>query len=161
MLSRALVPSLVLFSFAGLIIALPASRAGTSRGEDQPGAALDPPPPLSGGQPVQVYVGVYVTNLAQVDEVLEQLHVKGTLFARWQDSRLSARPGGSVETVSLLRPDEIWRPELEMINALTPREQQDLTITVDSTAWSSAPRHLRLRCRPSFACDRFPSTRNR
>jgi len=157
--SRALLPSLVLFSFTALVIALPASGAGTSRGEDQPGAALDPP--LSGGQPVQVYVGVYVTNLAQVDEVLEQFLVKGTLYARWQDLRLSAKRGGGVEPVRLLRADEIWRPELEMINAVTPREQQDLTITVDSSGMVECAEYLRLRCRPSFGCDLFPATHNR
>jgi neurotransmitter-gated ion-channel len=100
-----------------------------AQGDTQVNLTFTTPP--NHGQPVEVRVGVYLTNLAQIDELLEQFQVKGTLFARWRDPRLAAKPGENVDRVRLFKPGEIWLPELEMINSVSPREQHDITITVD------------------------------
>jgi hypothetical protein len=132
MMPRIPAPWLALLCCAALAVALAvSSRAlgATLPSGDQPNRALTPPP--NGGQPVEVQVGLYVTNLAQIDEVLERFYIKGTLFARWRDPRLAAKPGENVDQLRLFKPGEIWQPDLEMVNAVTPREQHDVTITVD------------------------------
>ena len=45
-------------------------------------------PPQVDGQPVQVRVGIFLTNLIDVDEVKELFHISGYLFMTWKDPRL-------------------------------------------------------------------------
>lgn len=131
MSSKLFKSSIALFCYALVtpFVIASASRAASTQNEAQPNLTISPP--TNNGQPIEVHVGIYVTNLAQIDEVLEQFHIKGTLFARWYDPRLAAKPGEGVNQVRLLKPGEIWLPELEIINSVSPREQHDITITVD------------------------------
>ena len=120
---------IILFCCLLIAAVLVCSGSRAARGDTQDNLAFTTPP--NQGQPVEVRIGVYLTNLAQIDELLEQFQVKGTLFARWRDPRLAAKPGENVDRVKLFRPGEIWLPKLEMINSVSPREQHDITITVD------------------------------
>jgi hypothetical protein len=49
-------------------------------------------PPLVDDKPVTVTVGLYVVNLASVDEVKETFELDGYLTAIWQDDRLKFSP---------------------------------------------------------------------
>ncbi|HTW88855.1 MAG TPA: hypothetical protein VMD75_12705 [Candidatus Binataceae bacterium] len=88
-------------------------------------------PPLVNGQPVKVAIGLVITNLAQIDVANEQFLVDGYLFMRWRDPRLAhpPTPGNLPQAVD---PALIWRPELEFVNAVKPRERQQRRITADA-----------------------------
>src|SRR5208283_6085943 len=87
--------------------------------------------PQVDGKPVQVSVGLFLTNLIDVDEVKELFQISGYLFMTWKDPRLafSPRPGATQREYT---PDEIWIPSLLMINATAAREKVTANIKGDA-----------------------------
>jgi hypothetical protein len=51
-------------------------------------------PPMVNNKPVNVKVGLFLTNLIDVDEVKELFHISGYLFMTWKDPRLAFSPAG-------------------------------------------------------------------
>ena len=49
-------------------------------------------PPMVDNKPVNVKVGLFLTNLIEVDEVKEMFHISGYLFMTWKDPRLAFSP---------------------------------------------------------------------
>jgi Neurotransmitter-gated ion-channel ligand binding domain len=86
--------------------------------------------PQVDGKPVQVSVGLFLTNLIDVDEVKELFQISGYLFMTWKDPRLafSPRPGAEQREYT---PDEIWIPSLLMINATAARDKVTANIKGD------------------------------
>ena len=52
-------------------------------------------PPTVHNKPVNVKVGLFLTNLIDVDEVKEMFHISGYFFMTWKDPRLAFSPAGS------------------------------------------------------------------
>ena len=50
--------------------------------------------PYGGKQPVGVALGLYITNLAFVEETREQFQVEGYLTMQWHDPRLALTGSG-------------------------------------------------------------------
>src|SRR5437868_4436638 len=50
--------------------------------------------PTNGAMPVEVSVGLYVTNLVSIDETRESFEVGGYLMAKWKDPRLALPADG-------------------------------------------------------------------
>jgi hypothetical protein len=72
-------------------------------------------PPKS-KDPIQVSIGLHVTNLADINQASETFGVAGYLLYSWHDARLAFKPkpnGHDTRTASL---DDIWHPALEMVN---------------------------------------------
>lgn len=90
-------------------------------------------PPGDNAHPVEVAVGLDVTNLSNLDEVHETFQLDGYLFGRWRDPRL-ARPGETRQRS--YRSGEVWIPKFEMINGVEPRSIFDSSVIVgpDGTA---------------------------
>lgn len=65
--------------------------------------------------PIKVSVGLYVSNLAQLDQTSETFDSAGYLMYTWRDSRLAYKPqqNESSRGSSL---DKIWHPAIEMVN---------------------------------------------
>lgn len=85
--------------------------------------------PLSSEHQVIVRVGLYILNLAAVDEVKETFEVDGYLMAVWKDDRLKyAPPPGSLIRPKTFREGQLWYPQLAMVNAAEPRNKFDVTI---------------------------------
>jgi Neurotransmitter-gated ion-channel ligand binding domain/Neurotransmitter-gated ion-channel transmembrane region len=65
--------------------------------------------------PIKVAIGLYVSNLAEIDQTSETFDVAGYLMYTWRDSRLAYKPqqNESSRGSSL---DKIWHPEIEMVN---------------------------------------------
>jgi hypothetical protein len=87
-------------------------------------------PPLRDGKPVEIKLGLYVTNLAEVDEVRERFRINGYLSEIWQDSRLAFKLQGAGEQMKRVHSGQIWIPDLLMINSVSPRRRISVNIKV-------------------------------
>ncbi len=85
-------------------------------------------PPTVDNKPVNVKVGLFLTNLIDVDEVKEMFHISGYLFMTWKDPRLAFSPAGS-DTDRSYNPDSIWVPRVFMVNAVVQREKTNINIS--------------------------------
>ena len=115
---------IVLFAIAIFFIAGATLSSTTARAAQIPGGiATDPilqPPPYD-GQPLEVVIGLHIVNIAAIDEVSEQFHLDAYMFERWKDPRLAYSPEGPQDQMRNYAFGQIWVPQLEMINAATPR----------------------------------------
>jgi hypothetical protein len=87
-------------------------------------------PPMVDNKPVNVKIELFLTNLIDVDEVKELLHISGYLFMTWKDPRLAFSPAGGA-TERSCKPDSIWTPRVLMINATARREKISVNIKGD------------------------------
>jgi Neurotransmitter-gated ion-channel ligand binding domain len=86
--------------------------------------------PMVDNRPVNVKVGLFLTNLIDVDEVKELFHISGYLLMTWKDPRLAFSPAAGA-TVRSYNPDSIWVPRVFMVNATAQREKTTINITGD------------------------------
>jgi hypothetical protein len=98
-------------------------------------AGLDPnsmllPPPAEGGR-VKTSVALHVLNLSSIDEVTERFQLTGYLLAQWRDPRLTYQPVGPNDKYRMLATDSVWRPQLVIINVVTPRQTYETTLRVE------------------------------
>src|SRR5882757_3239331 len=91
--------------------------------------SVSQPPPYH-GQPLDIAVGLHIVNIASIDEVTEQFEMDAYVFARWLDPRLAFTPGGLDDKERNYALGQIWIPQLEMINAASPRTRADTSIRV-------------------------------
>jgi hypothetical protein len=84
-------------------------------------------PPMVGNQPVNVKVGLFLTNLIEVDEVKETFHISGYLFMTWKDPRLAFSPAGG-DAERSYNPDSVWVPHVFLVNATAQREKTNINI---------------------------------
>lgn len=87
-------------------------------------------PPMIDNKAVNVKVGLFLTNLIDVDEVRELFQISGYLFMTWKDPRLAFSTAGAAAERSY-NPDSIWIPRVLMINATTRREKITINIRGD------------------------------
>jgi hypothetical protein len=78
--------------------------------------------PYAGRQPVDVTIGLFVTNLAIIEEAREQFEAEGYLTLEWRDPRLvlpdAARTSNHIRRFS---PSDLWTPPLETANLISHR----------------------------------------
>jgi Neurotransmitter-gated ion-channel ligand binding domain len=84
--------------------------------------------PTGGKAPVEISVGLYITNFVAIDETRETFEVGGFLTGQWQDPRL-ALPQTSdnskeQETPRTFRLEELWAPAIEGANSISHRTNQ-------------------------------------
>jgi hypothetical protein len=83
--------------------------------------------PTDGKVPVEVSIGLYVTNLVAIDENRETFEVAGYLVAKWTDPRLalpadrSAKNPSTQDTLRTFRTEDIWTPPIEAANSVAHR----------------------------------------
>ena len=80
-------------------------------------------PPTTGHGPVDISVGLYITNLVAIDETRETFEVGGFLTGRWQDPRL-ALPGNQPGEPRTFRLEDIWTPAIESANSVSHKTNQ-------------------------------------
>jgi hypothetical protein len=84
----------------------------------KPAVDLLLPPPSDHG-PVDISVGMYITNFVAIDETRETFEVGGFITGRWQDPRL-ALPGKP----RTFRLGDIWAPAIEAANSISHKTNQ-------------------------------------
>lgn len=83
-----------------------------------------------GKAPVDVAVGLYITNFVAIDETRETFEVGGFLTAQWRDPRLALPPdqansgSNEPETPRTLNPEEVWGPAIEGANTISHATNQ-------------------------------------
>src|SRR5580700_7466471 len=126
------------------------------------GIATDPilqPPYEADGQPIDMVIGLHVVNLASINEVEEQFHLDAYLFARWKDQRLAYTSEGPQDRIRNYSTGQIWLPQLEMINAASPRTRDESSITVSPDGTVNYAERLVVSLSSKFALRRFPFDR--
>ncbi len=66
-------------------------------------------------EPIKVSVGLYLSNLADINQVSETFDAAGYLMYSWRDPRLAYKPQPN-ETSRTSSLDKIWHPAMEMVN---------------------------------------------
>jgi hypothetical protein len=85
-------------------------------------------PPTLEGQATRVKLGIFVVNLAGLDEVTQQFTFKAYMRVMWNDSRLKFSPAAGESGVRRYQPDEVWHPILEFANATQARQTHNVII---------------------------------
>jgi hypothetical protein len=81
--------------------------------------------PTGGKTPIEVSVGMYITDLVAIDETRESFEVGGYLSAQWRDTRLALSPdaasNGSRDSgaARIFRTDQLWTPPIEAANSIS------------------------------------------
>jgi hypothetical protein len=145
---------LALAIFAGAMLSPVAGRAAPPPA----GIAIDPilQPPYEDGNPIEVTIGLHVINIAAIDEVSEQFELDAYMFERWVDRRLAYSPTGPQDRVRNYAPRQIWIPQLEMINAASPRARTETSITVSPDGTVRYVERILVRLSSKFELRRFP-----
>jgi hypothetical protein len=120
-------------------------------------AILLAPPDHS--QPLNIAVGLHIVNIASIDEVTEQFEMDAYLFERWIDPRLAFTPSGPGDRERDFAVGQIWIPQLEMINAASPRTRGDTSIRVAPDGTVNYAERSKVALSSRFELRRFPFDR--
>jgi len=145
-------------ALAMMIVAAMLCPAESRAAQIPTGIATDPilqPPPYN-GQPLDVTIGLHVVNLASINEVSEQFQLDAYMFERWIDKRLAYTRQGPQDNLRNYAFGQIWIPQLEMINAASPRARQEISITVSPDGTVRYAERLVVILSSSFHLRRFP-----
>ena len=125
------------------------------------GIATDPilQPPAENGRPLDVTIALHIVNIAAIDEVSEQFQLDAYLFEWWNDPRLAYTPSGTDDRERNYAFGEIWIPQLEVLNAATPRTRFDTAIQVAPDGTVTYAERFRVVVSSKFALRRFPFDR--
>src|SRR5262249_48153349 len=80
--------------------------------------------PMGGKSPVEVALGMHITNLVSIDETRESFEVVCYLMAKWKDWRLAADPAlGNPDGTGVRKfeVEELWTPAVETANSISHR----------------------------------------
>ncbi len=92
-------------------------------------ASIDRPDPR--GTATEVRLGIFVMDVAEIDDASQTFEVDFFVFRRWKDSRLAfAAPEGS-EAVQVLPLAEVWHPEVIVLNGRSLRATLPEEVRVD------------------------------
>jgi hypothetical protein len=146
---------------AGVVLWCVAAEAAAIEQAAPPGIATDPilqPPPYH-GQPLDIAIALHIVNIASIDEVDEQFEMDAYLFARWIDPRLAYTSVGPYDSERNYADGQIWIPQLEMINAASPRIRGDVSIRVAPDGTVNYAERCKVALSSRFALRRFPFDR--
>ncbi len=116
------------------ILALVLTCLAASSGWAQlPDRVTDRPP--SDG-PTKVKTGLYYIDISDIDAASETFSATAYLVLEWNDPRLKFT-GKDASSVKLYKPEEIWTPAVEVINAGKVEDQEPplCTVTPDGTVY--------------------------
>lgn len=150
---------IVLFALAIVFVA--SATAPVRAAQIPTGIATDPilQPPSGNGQPLDVTIALHIVNVASIDEVDEQFQMDAYLFEQWSDPRLAYTPSGPTDQERNYAFGEIWMPQLEILNAATPRTRYDSSIRVEPDGIVNYVERFRVGVSSKFALRRFPFDR--
>ncbi len=111
-------------------------------------------------QPVEVSVGLHISNLADINQATETFAVAGYLLYNWNDPRLAynAKTAGTTTKASKL--DDIWHPNLEMVN-FKSSEASDTTVDIAPDGTVTAQERFSKTLSSGLELDRFPFDRQK
>jgi hypothetical protein len=109
--------------------------------------------PTGGRTPVEVSIGLYLTNLVAIDESRETVEVTGYLFGKWRDPRLEGHSGdGSRKGFKL---EELWTPAIEGENSIS-HKMNSYTLEADPDGWVTYIEHFDGILSTAYGLEAFP-----
>lgn len=112
--------------------------------------------PTQGKTPVEVAIGLYVTNFAAIDETRETFEIGGYLTVKWLDPRLALPPGAAnQQAVRTFRLDELWTPAIESANSISHKANQSV-LTADRNGMVTYIEGFEGTLSSSFNLRKFP-----
>ena len=111
-----------------------------------------------GPRPLPIKIGVYLIDFEKIDELTLTETIDGYLMLTWQDPRLvkGLAPELDRSSVSL---DDIWNPDVEIINQHTPRSISNWVITVQDDGTVIYEERFTAELSSDFDLRRFPFDR--
>ena len=88
------------------------------------------PPQGNEAGKIPVSLAFRILNLSNIDEVDQHFNVVGYLVAEWEDSRLAYKQQGSRDEYRTYKKEDVWVPEFDFSNGVTPHQSHDSTIRV-------------------------------
>jgi len=113
-------------------------------------------PPLQDGNPVKVAVSLHIINIASIDEVKEQFEIDAYLMTRWIDPRLAFTPTRPTDQHRQYSRAQVWIPSFEIVNAVAPRQRDDLSVEGDPDGSVSYVERFHALLSSKFMLRRFP-----
>ena len=113
--------------------------------------------PTDGKTPVDVAVGLYVTNFVGIDETRESFEVGGYLTAKWMDPRLVV-PSDQADAPKEPRKfslDKLWTPSIESANSISHKTTQYL-LSADSKGLVTYIERFDANLSSDFYMKKFP-----
>jgi hypothetical protein len=111
--------------------------------------------PTDGKTPVDVSVGLYITNVAAIDESRESFEVGGILSGTWHDPRLVSTSGQGQDKPREFRLEDLWTPAIEAANAISHRTNQ-YSLVADKDGTVTYRERFDAVYSNSFALRKFP-----
>jgi Neurotransmitter-gated ion-channel ligand binding domain len=106
------------------LLALAFAFAPASRAKDAKPAVDLHQSPTGATAPVEVSVGLYITNFVGIDETRETFEVGGYVTAQWQDPRLALPADQQQAAPRTFRLEDLWSPAIEGANTITHKTNQ-------------------------------------
>jgi hypothetical protein len=111
-----------------------------------------------GPRPLPVNIGVYLIDFEKIDELTLTQTIVGYLMLTWKDPRLAKglAPELDRSSVSL---DDVWNPDVEIINQHTPRSISNWVITIQDDGTVVYEERFTAELSSDFDLRRFPFDR--
>lgn len=112
----------------------------------------------TGPNPVRVSIGAYLIDFEQIDEATLSHKITAYLTAEWQDARLTkgTAPALDRDAVTL---DQIWQPNIEIMNEYAPRQVGNATVTIDDEGRVKYEERFKVQLATDFDLRKFPFDR--
>jgi hypothetical protein len=111
-----------------------------------------------GPRPLPVNVGVYLIDFEEIDELTLTETIVGYLMLSWQDPRLAKGLAPELDRASVSL-DDIWNPDVEIINQHTPRSISNWVITIHDDGTVVYEERFTAELSSDFDLRRFPFDR--
>jgi hypothetical protein len=132
------------------------AQAPTTPKEWSKGMQRTPPSP---GTPTEVKLGFYVLNLGKIDQINETMDLVGLVTTSWTDPRLAFDASAFGERVARPAPDQIWMPELTIINAVNLQRRTPIQLSVRPDGKVKSIELMAMTVSTDYALIRFPFDR--
>ena len=139
--SRALWRIIFVFGFLGLlsshVFSSPIQSEATSQAVSLVG--VERPDPV--GVPTKVNIGIYIFDIVAVDNLSQTFTADFFVTLSWKDTRLALGPDAGQKSPRIYRKNEIWTPQMTILN------ERDLDIFFDDILRVDSAGHVEYRQR--------------
>lgn len=113
--------------------------------------------PTAAKTPIEITLGLYLTNLVSIDESRETFEVTGYIFAKWRDPRLQLPPSSAAAANSTRKftDAELWTPAIESENSVG-NKRTSYTLEVDPNGMVTYTQHFDGTFSTAFSLRQFP-----
>ena len=113
-----------------------------------------------GPRPLPVKIGVYLIDFEKIDELTLTQTIVGYMMLTWQDPRLAKGLAPELDRASVSL-DDIWNPDVEIINQHVPRSIANWVITIQDDGTVVYEERFTAELSSDFDLRRFPFDRQR